>query len=257
MEPTLARSTYCRTCSQHFEIGVSVHKPAPAPVAATSEESGFWGRITGIFRDNSPRKVCCFDCGTRQEVLRTATSGSCKSCGAYIDFEDFKIVGAFSRTVRTAGNIFVTSKGDMSSIDLICGSAEIEGMMRGNLVCTGEVSVKYKGRIPGGIETDTLRVLKRSQAEFVRPVRARQVFVEGDMSGRILASGTVHISKTGRLTGSVFALGFTVEKGGVFAGDLSIGQHEAEQPDLLPATRIKRAARAVDERQRELGFGTT
>ena len=124
-------------------------------------------------------------------------------------------------------------KGDLNSAKAICGSGDVRGSMRGHLVCTGELNVRYRGRITGGIETDILRVAKKSTTEFVRPVRARNVHIEGEMSGRILASGTVHIAKSGRMTGAIYARGVNIERGGEFEGELHIGENETEEPSLL------------------------
>jgi cytoskeletal protein CcmA (bactofilin family) len=55
------------------------------------------------------------------------------------------------------------------------------------------------------------------------------VEIEGAISGQIIATRKVVIYKTGRLTGTVSALGFSVEKGGYFSGELSIGNMEVTQ----------------------------
>ena len=229
LEPALVQSTYCRACSQYFEIGAR----AQDQHLESSDGPNIWDKFTGLFRDNSPKVVSCFECGTRQEVVRTATSSSCKTCGAYIDLQDFKITSGFSRAIQTAGTIYITSKGDLNSAKAVCGAADVRGPMRGHLVCTGEINVRYKGRITGGIETEILRVSKKSTAEFVRPVRAREVHIEGEMSGRILATGTVHIAKSGKVTGAIYARGIDIEKGGEFDGELNIGENENEEPNLL------------------------
>ncbi len=252
LEPALVQSTYCRACAQHFEIGLLNQK---AHEAATDDEGpGLWQKITGIFRDNSPKVIACFECGTRQEVVRTASSSSCKSCGAYIDLQDFKIENSFSRAIQTAGHVLVLPKGDLNSARAVCGGAELRGTMRGHLICTGEICVKYKGRLTGGIETDTLRVLKKSATEFVRPIRAREVFLEGEMSGRILASGTVHIAKSGRMIGTIFAKGINIERGGEFEGELHIGENEVEEPNLLPKPPAPRGVFKKADPQSELGL---
>jgi len=74
---------------------------------------------------------------------------------------------------------------------------------------------------------------KKCEAEFVRPLRAERVEIEGIISARIISTGTVIIQKTGRFTGALFGRGFTVEKGGEFFGELSIGNVELKQGELL------------------------
>lgn len=280
MEVKLAKTTFCRACNQYFAIGTPANrqqpKPAtrlPAPPAppkdtvapeATaspgaaltekSEEGGWWNRLVSSFLPPSgPKFVSCFECGTGQEVPRSATSCSCRSCGAYLDLQDVKIVGAFSRSVRTAGRIYVTSRGDMNSTRAICGSAEIRGILRGNLTCLGEMRIKYKGKLPGGIETKVLHILKGSDLDFFRPIHAAEVVVEGDMKGRIIATGTVRITKTGSITGALFARGISIDRGGEFHGEMSIGEHPEQTELLLPKKKPRDAGR--DAPQPELGFG--
>lgn len=278
MEAKLAKTTFCRACNQYFAIGEPLSRQPPTPVrrpveppkdtiapeataapgAALTEKSesgGWWSRVvSSLLPASGPKIVACFECGARQEASRSATSCSCRSCGAYLDLQDVKIVGAFSRAVRTAGHIYVTSRGDMNSTRAICGSAEIRGILRGNLTCLGEMRIKYKGKLPGGIETKILRILKGSDLDFFRPVHAEEVIVEGDMKGRILATGTVHITKSGSITGALFARGISIDRGGEFHGEMSIGQQQSEQKELIPAKKRNPESNRESPHP-ELGFG--
>ncbi|HEY5894002.1 MAG TPA: polymer-forming cytoskeletal protein [Chthoniobacterales bacterium] len=279
MEVKLAKTTVCRACNQYFVIGASITRQLPrlqgresstppkdtvAPEAASSpgaalpeksESGNWWSRVVASFLPaTGPKAVACFECGTRQEVPRSATSCSCRACGAYLDLQDVKVVGAFSRAVRTAGHIYVTSRGDMNSTRAVCGSAEIRGILRGNLKCLGEMRIKYKGKLPGGIETKILRILKGSDLDFFRPIHAEEVIVEGNMKGRIMATGTVRITKSGSMTGALFARGISIDRGGVFHGEMSIGQQQSEQKELIP-TKKREPEPGRENPQPELGFG--
>ena len=53
------------------------------------------------------------------------------------------------------------------------------------------------------------------------------------MSGEIIAQTTVTIHKKGSLEGNVTAKAITVEKGGIFSGQLVIGQADLTQGELL------------------------
>jgi cytoskeletal protein CcmA (bactofilin family) len=127
----------------------------------------------------------------------------------------------------------ITNKGDLNSNRAICDYAEIQGTMRGNLICSGEVHIRLKGKLSGSIEAKSVHIDKKCEADFVRPIRAELVDIEGIISARIISTGKVVIQKTGRLTGAVFGRGFTVEKGGEFFGELSIGKVEMTQGELL------------------------
>jgi cytoskeletal protein CcmA (bactofilin family) len=55
------------------------------------------------------------------------------------------------------------------------------------------------------------------------------------MSGDIIAQTVVTIHKTGSLEGNVTAKAITVEKGGIFSGQLVIGQPIPEQQKQIEA----------------------
>ncbi len=57
------------------------------------------------------------------------------------------------------------------------------------------------------------------------------------MSGEIFAQTMVAIHKRGSLEGDVTAKAITVEKGGMFSGQLIIGQADLTQGELLPEGR--------------------
>jgi cytoskeletal protein CcmA (bactofilin family) len=57
------------------------------------------------------------------------------------------------------------------------------------------------------------------------------------MSGEIVATGSVTIHKTGTLEGNVTAKSIAIEKGGIFSGQLVIGQANLTQGELLPESK--------------------
>ena len=57
------------------------------------------------------------------------------------------------------------------------------------------------------------------------------------MSGEIVATGSVTIHKTGSLEGNVTAKSIAIEKGGMFSGQLVIGQATLTQGELLPEAK--------------------
>ena len=230
LEPELAKSTYCKKCSGYIQLGKAPKSIGPQgidkhPSVLRKLENFLGGQRTVIAH--------CFECPGKREIPKSATSTICPRCGAYIDIQDYRIVGNFSRSIRTRGKIIVTSKGDLSSNRVICDSAEIQGAMRGSLICSGSVHLRIKGKVTGSIQAKSVYIDKKCEAEFVRPLRAERVEIEGIISARIISTGTVIIQKTGRFTGALFGRGFTVEKGGEFFGELSIGNVELKQGELL------------------------
>jgi cytoskeletal protein CcmA (bactofilin family) len=228
LESAYAKSTFCRKCGEHF----SIEKLLLKEVTSLKGPSLF-NKLSKLISGEKIRDIACFSCGSKQQVSSEVQSTSCPACGSYIDLRDFKIAGSFGRSIQTQGDVVITPKGDVSSARIACGSASVEGKMRGVLFCTGTVRVKVKGRFLGGIETSKLLVEKRCDVEFARPVKVQQVEVNGKLSARVMCDGQVIINKGGILEGIVYAKAISVEKGGIFSGELFIGQHEAEQGELL------------------------
>ena len=181
-------------------------------------------KLSKLVSGEKVRKVQCFSCEHRQEVSTSAQSSLCPNCGSYIDLRDLKIAGPFGRSIQTQGEIYVTSKGELTSARAACGTAILEGKLRGTLVCNGLVRVKTHGKILGGIETHELLIEKKCDVEFVRTLKAHSVEINGKVSARIVCETAVTINKGGYLEGTVYARSISVEKGGVFSGELFIGQ---------------------------------
>ena len=156
------------------------------------------------------------------EISSSAQSTTCKACGAYIDLQDYKINGSFSRNIKTRGTLYLGAKGDLSSSKVLCEQATIHGKMRGNLTCPGKVTIRVQGRLYGSLEAGQLIVEKGAEVVFSRPIRASGVEVHGAMTGQIMSDSHVTIFKSGSLDGAVDATGFTVERGGCFQGELTI-----------------------------------
>ena len=247
----MAKSTFCRKCSEYFAItpavlaGAGVQRPvavspAPAsipletlrttsaaPAAPPTAEASTNGGLREIFGGllggrPKTRTAHCFECTSWHEISSSAQSTICKACGAYIDLQDYKISGSFSRNIKTRGSVYLASKGDLSSSKIICEQATIHGKMRGNLTCAGKVTIRVQGRLYGSLEAGQLVIEKGAEVVFSRPVRASGVEVHGAMGGQIISDSHVTVFKSGSLDGAVDATGFTVEKGGVFQGELTI-----------------------------------
>ena len=282
----MAKSTFCRKCSEYFAITPAIlagaasvvapaapaaplpkaavdvwapapttrepartgafrppNAPAPAPAAAGIRE-----KIGGLLGSKpKTRTAHCFECTSWHEISSSAQSTTCKACGAYIDLQDYRISGSFSRNIKTRGTLYLGSKGDLSSSKIICEQATIHGKMRGNLSCPGKVTIRVHGRIFGSLEAGQLIVERGSEVIFSRPIRASSVEVYGAMSGQIMSDSHVTIFKNGSLDGAVDATGFTVEKGGCFQGELTIRPRGQAEPVVEGPAAEKPAPDAVAE----------
>ena len=230
LESAYAKSTFCRKCGQHYSIEKLLAKEA-----TSLKTPSIFDKLSKLVSGEKIRDICCFSCSNRQRVSTSAQSSICPQCGSYIDLRDFKISGPFGRSIQTQGEVLITSKGEVTSSKVACGSAFIEGKLRGNLSCTGTVSVKMHGKLLGSVDTYQLVVEKRSDVEFVRPVKVHSAEIHGKISARIMCETGLTISKGGVLEGVVYAKAINIERGGIFSGELFIGQQELTQPDLLGA----------------------
>jgi cytoskeletal protein CcmA (bactofilin family)/ribosomal protein L37AE/L43A len=241
MEYAAAKTTMCRQCGRSFSPGVS--KPALRPASAApndlapSRESFGIGKIEGLFNRQRNRVVACFECKRKHEVSDAATSTNCPGCSAHIDLRDYKIITSFSRSIRTRGELHLTSKGDLSSTSVVCKSALIEGKLRGNLQCEESATINYVGKIPGRLTANYVCVERKADVQCFRRVRAASIDIKGRMSAEIIATGPVNIHKTGFLEGNVTAKSINIEKGGIFSGQLVIGQADLTQAELLPSPK--------------------
>ena len=228
LESPYAKSTFCRKCGEHYEPGKT--KPI-----LRNERPSLLSRVGAFLSRQKTRDITCFDCAAIQTVSSSSTSSICPQCSAYIDLSDFKINTAFSRMIQTQGTVTIGAKADVTSSKVACREAYVQGKLRGNLFCTGTANVKWKGKISGSVEAKHIVIVKRSEVEFVRTLKARSIEIAGKVSANLQVDGTVKIAKRGWLEGNVHAKGIVVEKGGVFLGELIIGPPSLNQPEL-PAT---------------------
>ncbi len=230
LESAYAKSTFCRKCGQHYSIEKMLAKEA-----TSLKTPSIFDKLSKLVSGEKIRDVCCFSCNHRQRVSTSAQSSICPQCGSYIDLKDFKISGSFGRSIQTQGEVVITSKGEVTSAKIACGAALIEGKLRGNLSCTGTVAVKMHGKLLGSVDTHHLVIEKRANVEFVRPVKVHTAEIRGKISARIMCESGVTIAKGGALEGVVYAKAINIERGGIFSGELFIGQQELTQPELLGA----------------------
>jgi cytoskeletal protein CcmA (bactofilin family) len=87
-------------------------------------------------------------------------------------------------------------------------------------------------------------VERKSDVHFFRQVQVKSIEIRGRMTGEILADGAVVIHRNAILDGNVTAKSISVEKGGIFTGQLVIGNAGLTQAELLPEAKPAVAAEA-------------
>jgi cytoskeletal protein CcmA (bactofilin family)/ribosomal protein S27E len=235
MEYAAAKSSICRQCGSSF----SPFAPKPGLKLRTREEGpppespSILGRFEDFWKRQRSSIIECFECKRKQQVCGAATSTICPACSAHIDLRDYKITSGFSRSIRTRGDVHLTAKGDLGSSSVVCRSALVEGRLRGNLHCDDTATINYSGKIPGRLSARHIIVERKADIHCFRRVRAGSIEIKGKMSGEIVAQTMVTVRRKGSLEGDVTARAITVEKGGVFSGQLFIGDVGLIQGELL------------------------
>jgi cytoskeletal protein CcmA (bactofilin family) len=252
MEYAAAKSTMCRQCGSHFAPSVPRQevrlRPKSEPVeAAAPADSSLFQKIEGYWHKHHNSVIECFECKAKQEISSAATSTFCPKCSTHIDLRNYKVTTSFSRSIKTQGEIHVTAKGDLSSSTVICRTALIEGKMRGNMSCIGTATINFIGKIPGRLTAENIVVDRKSDVHFFRRLRVKSVEIRGRMTGEIIAEGAVVIHRGALLDGNVTAKSISVEKGGIFMGQLIIGSSGLTQAELLPETNPTPTAVAAAE----------
>ncbi len=241
----------CRQCGANFvpgttrapAVGLTPREPRPrSEMSLVASATALLKPFDGLWKSTRPNVIECLDCHRKQEVSTAASSTICPQCSAHIDLQDYKIATSFSRTIRTTGEVYVTSKGDLNSTNVHCRVALVQGKMRGNLHCAETARFDLIGRIPGRISAREVMVEKRAEVQFFRRVKVQNIEIRGQMAGEIIAEGMVTIRKHGVLEGNVTARSINVEKGGMFVGQLIIGKADLQQAELLPNESSQKAS---------------
>jgi cytoskeletal protein CcmA (bactofilin family)/ribosomal protein S27E len=236
-EYVAAKSTMCRQCGRSYAPSALKPESKPKPFTkaepVATDNASLFGKLEGLWTRKSNSIVECFECKAKQEVSGTARSTICPACSAHIDLQDYKITTSFSRTIRTQGEVHLTAKGDLSSSSVVCRAALIEGKMRGNLQCSDSATININGKIPGRLTARRVVIERKADVQFFRRVHVGSIEIRGRMTGEIIAESEVAIKKGGSLTGDVTARSISVEKGGMFSGQLIIGQGALTQGELL------------------------
>src|SRR5207237_10247190 len=119
--------------------------------------------------------------------------------------------------------------------------------LRGKRQCEESMTINFVGKIPSRLGTQHITVEKKSDIQCFRRVNVANIDIKGRMSAEIVASGAVTIHKTGTLEGNVTAKSIAIEKGGIFSGQLVIGQAGLTQGELLPEQKPAAASKSKSD----------
>src|SRR5256714_5609717 len=243
----------CRQCGSHFAPSAPKQEIRLRPkeerveAAVSGSDSSLRQKFEGLWNKHHSSEIECFECKARHEVSSAATSSFCPKCSTHIDLRNYKITTSFSRSIKTQGEIHITPKGDLSSTTVTCRAALIEGKMRGNMKCVGTATINFVGKIPGRLLANHIVIDRKSDVHFFRRLEVKSIEIRGPMTGEIVAEGAVIIHRNALLDGNVTAKSISVEKGGIFMGQLIIGTSGLAQAELLPEATTAPAPKVATE----------
>ena len=164
LESPFAKSTFCRKCSEHYELG----KPAPEP---RETQPSLLARLSGFLGGKTTREITCFGCGAVQTVSSSAKSSICPACSAYIE-------GKLRGNLVCTGEAHIRMKGKLlgaldvkklifdkrCEVEIIrpvkAQAVEVSGKVSAHLHVDGTVTITKRGWLEGTIYAKGINVEK-------------------------------------------------------------------------------------------------
>jgi cytoskeletal protein CcmA (bactofilin family) len=248
-------STQCRSCRTNIQVrdGKAVSRPRPmarlaSPYREASQPAPESRRpvpakpfklrkqlgpalepiLRFFLREKPPREVICFCCGHTFKAIREAHSSQCPKCSGYVSLRDYEIDHAWNRRIQTRGNVVILKNGSVSGITIQCHHLTVLGKLAGSVECSGDLVIRSHGKILGQVHCRELRVERGARVEFLSPVLAERVRIDGNVRGQITSNGLIILEKRARLQGLVRAAGLTVKPGAKHIGTIEIIQAPVE-----------------------------
>ncbi|MDP0490661.1 MAG: polymer-forming cytoskeletal protein [Verrucomicrobiota bacterium JB023] len=189
-------------------------KPAPSPPVAKAFDSL-------LNRKEKKRSVRCFECAHEHQILADSTSALCPRCGAYIGLKDYDIRDRYNSRIQTRGSVFVHKKGSVTGITIQCHNLTIEGEIKGGAECSGDFIIRKTGKISGRVSADRLFVQHKAKVEFLETVEAREVIIDGNVSGSVSCK-KLTLKKHATLDGDLTVSSLAIEEGARHSGRISM-----------------------------------
>ena len=89
---------------------------------------------------------------------------------------------------------------------------------------TGDEDLYVDGQVDGSIELKNHNLTVGINGRVSANIIARNVFIEGNLTGNVVATEKVEIRKTGSLQGDLTTGGVTIEDGAYFKGSIDIAR---------------------------------
>ncbi len=244
-EPPRVVSTQCRNCRSHYQVldGRVVQRslsrvrlarpdqqdevpepeprrPIPPPRKPEPPPMPWWKRV--ILRPDPPRVVPCFTCGRDFRAGSEAESTQCPGCGCYVSLRHYEIREAWTRHLQTRGDVIIHKEGSIERARVECHDLTVFGRISGEIACSGDADIHASGKIHGTLACRNLRVRRRVKVEFLEPVNAGGMLIEGEVRGVFHCTGSVTLARNARLHGFVRAAALNIRGGARHFGTVDL-----------------------------------
>lgn len=262
-EPERVVSTQCRNCLSHYQVrdGRVVERPrpqirlakpgahdgpeedatpepeSPSPPATPHRKPPpqtmpWWKRM--ILRPGPDREIRCFACERAFTAASGIESTQCPGCGAYVSLRNYEIHDSWTRPLQTRGDVVLQKEGTIHQARIECHNFTSFGKIAGDVDCSGEMRIHASGKITGRTTCHRLHVTPKSRVDFLEPVIAHDVLIEGEVRGVLQCTGTVTLARRALLQGLVRAAAIEIRPGashvGVFDPVVADAQSLAKSP---------------------------
>jgi cytoskeletal protein CcmA (bactofilin family) len=122
-----------------------------------------------------------------------------------------------------------TSNQPARSVSCLGASLEFKGKI------SGDEDLQVDGKLEGAVELRGQRLTVGRTGKLNSEVHARELIVNGDLTGNVRVSDRVEIKKDGSVTGDITTARISVEDGAYFKGHIEIErtkQHSSVETDL-------------------------
>ena len=196
-------------------IREAIFASGPPEVAATMAEA---------FPAASPlaaapsRSIECRQCEHTHDISPLATSTVCPRCGLAVSLRDHNIDGDWTHPIDTRGDVFIGSNGRLDEVSIRCVNLTVEGRFTGSVHCEGDFVMRRNGHITGPVQCKRLVVDHGAEVEFLNPVHADEVIIDGKVIGDIVCKGCLSLKEKATLMGDIHISSLAVSEGARHSG---------------------------------------
>lgn len=195
--------------------------PIREALIASSETSADRRIQTGSttpFSTAPSRAIECHRCGHTHDISPHSASTVCPRCGASVSLRDYTINEEWIHDIDTRGKVFVGSQGHVREVTVRSATLTVEGQFEGAVECDGDFIIRRHGQIPGPVHCNRLIIDQGSEVEFLHPVHAAEVIIDGKVSGDIICKGLLSLKERAILIGDIQIASLAISEGARHSG---------------------------------------